>query len=176
MEYKVNAPTAGNYNVALRVASAPGGGSLQILSNGTLKATQAITSTGTWQTWSTVNVTVNLPAGNQTLRLNAATGGFNLNWLNVTKLSARPGAATEESNEEQALEATATNMLYPNPAQGVVNLVTDKDSEVYVYTLQGAEVKRLKAVKGENTINLEGLATGVYMVKANDKMYKLIVK
>jgi endoglucanase Acf2 len=70
-----------DYHVSFRVASAPGGGQLQLRSGATVLATQNIAATGGWQVWTTLTATVNLNAGTQTLRLHASAGGWNINWM-----------------------------------------------------------------------------------------------
>ncbi|MBR7833542.1 carbohydrate-binding protein [Actinospica durhamensis] len=83
-KYTVNVATAGTYTVALRVA-APNAvtDALHIAnSSGTnLSGDVNIASTGGWQTWTTVNATVTLPAGTQTLTVDQDNGGWNLNYL-----------------------------------------------------------------------------------------------
>lgn len=82
LDYNVNVQTAGTYNVQLRVASQNGGGTLQLQSAGAVLATAAIPATGDWQAWTTVNTSVTLDTGKQTLRLQVVNGGFNVNWMN----------------------------------------------------------------------------------------------
>jgi hypothetical protein len=84
MDYRVNVASAGSYTIGFRVASATGGGQAQLRSGSTVLATANIASTGGWQTWTTVNATATLAAGVQTLRVHAATGGFNINWIQFT--------------------------------------------------------------------------------------------
>src|SRR3954464_6739285 len=70
MDYNVNVSSAGTYTVGCRVASAPGGGQLQIRNSASaILATVNIAATGGWQTWVTLNTSVTLPAGAQTLRI-----------------------------------------------------------------------------------------------------------
>lgn len=92
MDYKVTVATAGTYQVQYRVASPSAGGSIQLRSGATTLATTAVASTGGWQTWQTINATVSLPAGSQTLRVYAATGGFNINWLQASTGNTTPPA------------------------------------------------------------------------------------
>ncbi|MBR7837599.1 carbohydrate-binding protein [Actinospica durhamensis] len=86
-KYTVNVATAGTYTVALRVA-APSAvtDALHIAnSSGTnLSGNLNIASTGGWQTWTTVNATVTLPAGTQTLTVDQDNGGWNVNSLGFT--------------------------------------------------------------------------------------------
>ena len=83
-KYTVNVATAGTYTVGLRVA-APGAitDALHIAnSSGTnLSGNVAIAATGGYQTWTTVNATVTLPAGTQTLTVDQDEAGWNINYL-----------------------------------------------------------------------------------------------
>lgn len=81
LDYTVNVTTAGTYTVSFRVASPNTGGQVQLRSGATVLATATVPNTGNWQTWTTVTATATLAAGNQTLRLYAATGGYNINWV-----------------------------------------------------------------------------------------------
>ncbi|PTT78757.1 endoglucanase, partial [Pelomonas sp. HMWF004] len=89
MTYDVNVPAAGSYTLRYRVASAAGGGTIQMerAGGGTVYGTVNVPSTGGWQNWTTVSHTVNLPAGQQTLAIVAKTGGFNVNWLDISRPS-----------------------------------------------------------------------------------------
>ncbi|HEU4472764.1 MAG TPA: carbohydrate-binding protein [Flavisolibacter sp.] len=87
MDYFVSVSTAGAYQVAFRVASPNAGATLQLKKqDGSLLGTANIPQTGGWQTWTTINTTVNLTAGNQTIRVHAPTGGWNFNWMQFTML------------------------------------------------------------------------------------------
>lgn len=92
MNYNINATSAGSYNVALRVAAFNLGGQLQIRkADGTLLATVATPQTGGWQTWQTLNTTINLTSGNQTLRvISTASANWNINWMNFTFIQPPP--------------------------------------------------------------------------------------
>ena len=85
--YKVNVSAAGSYNVAFRVSSANTGGTIDILAKGSKIGEAKVASTGGWQTWTTVNTTVNLTAGAQDLKLNfkgGASGLYNINHFTFT--------------------------------------------------------------------------------------------
>ena len=88
MEYRVDVATTGTYHLDLRVASAdPAAGSLQMVDgNGQTMATVDIPPTGGWQTWETVSLPLSLSTGEQTIRLVAVTGGFNLNWFELSTI------------------------------------------------------------------------------------------
>ena len=91
MDYAVNVAAAGSYIVGFRVASAVGGGQLELRNSaGTALGSVAVGNTGGWQVWTTVNATVTLTAGAQTLRVYAPTAGSNLNWLSFTAAGNTP--------------------------------------------------------------------------------------
>lgn len=106
MDYNVNVAAAGTYLVQYRVASVNAGGSIQLRSGATTLATTAVPATGGWQMWQTINATVTLPAGAQTLRVYAATGGFNLNWAQFSAITASgitlPGIVQAENYTQQS--------------------------------------------------------------------------
>jgi len=86
MEYRLFVPAAGDYLIRLRLASpnisgAPNAIGINI--NDINSLTIGVPSTGSWQSWSTVQDSVSLSAGVQTLKLTALTDGWNLNWLEL---------------------------------------------------------------------------------------------
>ncbi|OZG71133.1 endoglucanase [Hahella sp. CCB-MM4] len=102
MTYKVNVPRDGLYTISYRVASLNGGGILQAERAGgsPVYGSIEIPSTGGWQNWITMSHTVQLSAGEQRLGLAAVTGGFNINWFNVTEEGApAPDAITMQAED-----------------------------------------------------------------------------
>lgn len=83
----VNIPSSGNYVIEYRVASQSGGGSLTFEEAGGSPAygTLAIPSTGGWQNWTTVKHTVNLGAGSHKFGIKVNAGGWNINWIRISK-------------------------------------------------------------------------------------------
>ena len=93
-KYTVNVATAGTYTVGLRLA-APGAvaDALHIVnsSGSNLSGNVAAPATGGYQTWTTVNATVTLPAGTQTLTVDQDAAGWNINYLTFTSGSGTTG-------------------------------------------------------------------------------------
>lgn len=83
----VNIPSAGSYTIEYRVASQNGGGSLTLEEAGgnPTYGTLAIPGTGGWQNWTTIKHTVSLSAGSHKFGINANAGGWNLNWIRISK-------------------------------------------------------------------------------------------
>jgi len=96
LNYTVTAEAVGTYNVAIRVASNSGGkfhiGAVNGLS---LSPQVTVPNTGGWQTWTTVNTTVNLMAGTQIIRLYEDTGGTNIEYMRfVDQTPSKPSNLT----------------------------------------------------------------------------------
>jgi autotransporter-associated beta strand protein len=81
--YTINAVPAGQYTVGLRVAASSTGAWLHIedINGVNLSGPIPIPATGSGQTWETVNATVSLTGGSQTIRVVADNAGFNFNNL-----------------------------------------------------------------------------------------------
>ena len=83
-KYTVNVATARSYTVTLRLASPSGvtdGLHIASSSGTNLSGNINVPATGGWQTWTTVTVTVTLPAGQQTLTIDQDNGGWNIHQL-----------------------------------------------------------------------------------------------
>jgi len=87
--YTVNVSAAGIYQAAFRVASGGSGGTFHLadLSGTNLTGPVTVPATGGWGVWTTVNLNVNLPAGNQTLQLVQDSGGYSLNCVTFTSIT-----------------------------------------------------------------------------------------
>jgi endoglucanase len=83
----ISIPETGTYTVEYRVASAVGGGSLSFEEAGGVPSytTVQLPNTGGWQTWTTVKSTITLTAGTHKFGIKANAGGWNINWLSITK-------------------------------------------------------------------------------------------
>ncbi|WP_083925226.1 Ig-like domain-containing protein [Flexithrix dorotheae] len=124
LEYTVDVPQTGSYNISLRMARQPSGTSnLNILfgpesSNLTnVSGTVSIPSTGGWQLWTTTIVSgINLSAGVQIMRINMTGSGINFNWIEiegtqvsnvpVTGVTVNPTSLNLEEGETGQLSAT----------------------------------------------------------------------
>src|ERR1700735_557787 len=82
--YTVNVATAGTYTVAFRVASPYGLTDclpLATSSGTTLTGSVTIPNTGGYETWTTVDASVTLPAGQQKLRVDQDSNGWNFHFI-----------------------------------------------------------------------------------------------
>ncbi|MFB9245972.1 carbohydrate-binding protein [Massilia antarctica] len=82
----VTIPESGTYTIEFRVASVGGGElSFEVAGGKPTYATVAIPATGGWQSWASVKKTVTLNAGSHSFGVYARQGGWNLNWIKVSK-------------------------------------------------------------------------------------------
>ncbi|MFH1497072.1 MAG: RICIN domain-containing protein [Verrucomicrobiota bacterium] len=89
LEYTVLVRNPGRYHIKVRVASAGTAGSLRLrLAGDDLTGAWNVPNTGGHQTWTTLTKTVDLTPGQQILRFEAVTSGFNLNWIEFEPVSA----------------------------------------------------------------------------------------
>ena len=86
LEYTVDVATAGSYTLDLRVANgSTNSRQVRVLMDGVdITGPMVVTSTGGWNTWTTISKTVNLNAGQQVMRLQIDSGSVNINRVSVT--------------------------------------------------------------------------------------------
>ncbi|RSK36105.1 carbohydrate-binding protein [Hymenobacter metallilatus] len=109
----INFPTSGQYLIEYRVASPSGGTLSSDLNAGAIQlGNTSIPATGGWQSWTTVSKTVNVNAGTYNFGVFAQTGGWNINWIRISKSgSARAAAPLSPTTKAEAL----TMEVFPNP-------------------------------------------------------------
>ncbi len=88
LKYTVNVAKAGTYQAAFRVSSDVDGGLFHLENAKGVNLTGGILvpNTKSAQSWTTINGTITLPAGSQTLTLVQEAPGFNLNWMSLGKM------------------------------------------------------------------------------------------
>lgn len=88
IEYTTLIRDAGLYTLSLRVASPAATNSVRVrLAGVDLTGAWSFDGTGANQTWTTVSKTVSLVPGQQRLRVEALSAGFNFNWLEIAPAS-----------------------------------------------------------------------------------------
>jgi len=91
-EYQIYVPSSGTYTMETRVSSKNQGGTISVQADGSPVGSISVPATGGWQSWQTAASTVQLDAGNQTLRLtyNGDNGYLmNVNFLSLTSGGSR---------------------------------------------------------------------------------------
>ena len=141
-KYTVNVAAAGTYTVSLRLAapSAVTDGLHIASSSGTnLSGNINIPATGAWQTWATVNATVTLPAGQQTLTLDQDNGGWNIRYLTFAGSAGATG--TPYGGTPVAVPGTVQAANYDTGGQGVAYNVTSVNGTANSYRSDGVDLE-----------------------------------
>ncbi len=145
--YTVDVQHAGNYDLAVRVATIADGSRLRIEFDGAEPVRIDIPNTGGWQNWTTVTVpAVALSGGEQTMRIYCETGDFNVNYVEAASVSAalpRTYAGWLDANfaPEEIADKTITGETADPNGDGVPNLLA------YALGLKPAESSREKMPK-----------------------------
>lgn len=187
MEYNISTSSAGTYTMRFRVASQWNGAQFQVRnSSGSVLATVNVPNTGGWQTWQTIEASVPLAGGAQTIRLvSMNSNNWNINWLEIAS-----GASFTSVNREMQTETAAiTEMsgkvsIYPNPVQDRFSLEVDDEYtgnlRVEIVNMNGAVQRGFSLVKqgGKMVFQLGtgNLPQGSYILTLRGKGYSKNVR
>jgi hypothetical protein len=143
-KYTVNVTTAGTYSVALRLAAptAVTDGLHLANSAGTnLSGNVNVPATGGYQTWTTVTVSITLPAGQQTLTLDQDNAGWNVNYLTFTSTGGSSGGEGPYGGAATAVPGTVQAENYDTGGQGVAYNVTSTNGSANSYRSDGVDLE-----------------------------------
>ncbi|UOQ79163.1 carbohydrate-binding protein [Hymenobacter sp. 5516J-16] len=177
----INFPTTGTYTIEYRVASPSGGTLSSDLNAGAIQlGNTTIPATGGWQNWTTVSRTVTVNAGTYNFGVFAQTGGWNLNWIRITKAAARPAAITATA---ATTEQDKPFSVYPNPyAAGsalTIQLPTADllPTQVQILDAQGKQVWQTTAFGSEVKVGKDlPLRSGLYLIQVSSATGKSVQK
>ena len=159
MEYSdIDIPSTGTYALQYRVAVNNAASGVSFIVDGVPQKTTSLPNSGGWSSWTTVSDKITLSAGKHTIRLQATTDGFNINWfklfaqgktlVNITAPAAISGVSNETAKTAEALGLPAT-----------VELVTDAGSMNANVAWNVGDSSYDPAVKAEQTFTVDGTVT-----------------
>ena len=182
MSYNVNVAAAGVYTVQYRVASPNTTGNIQLKTGATVLASAPVPNSGGWQSWTTVTAAVNLSAGNQTLTVYAAAGGFNLNWLQFTAGRPLPKVATPSFTPAGGTYATSQNVTLATATAGAtIRFTTDGStptaaSPAYTSPIHVASTTSVKAIAFKSGMANSDLASATYKISSGTGVMDFQIK
>ena len=147
--YTVNVATAGTYTVAFRVSSPYGITDALHIANASgtnLSGSVTIPNTGGYQTWTTVDASVTLPAGQQTLRVAQDSNGWNFHFMTFTLTSGGGGTPPPSGDAPfggapAAVPGTVQAANYDTGGQGVAYNVTAANGTANSYRSDGVDLE-----------------------------------
>lgn len=159
MNYSIDVDKAGEYKVALRVATALGsGGPCYFYVNGEQRLGPInVSHTGAWDNFITLQAgKIALTEADTLLTVKFVGGGFNLGDMRFTY------SPTAIENAEIAKHTR----IYPNPARDLIKLEGDKTIRHYcIYNIYGAMIRAEDAMLQRHIeINIEEMDPGVYTI------------
>lgn len=162
LEYTVNVSQAGTYNIAVRVASSPGGGAYHIEFNGVDKTgVKTVNTTGEWGNFITQNTTgVALSAGKQVMRVYMDGSSFNLSTITFTK-----SGTTSNTPPVASISATPLSGTEPLKVNFSASASTDADGDALTYSWNYGD-----GTTGSGVTSSHTYSKGTYVAKvtAND--------
>lgn len=125
--YSIDIPTSGNYKITYRVASLKGGGTLLLkeASNEATLDTFSVPKTDGWHNWVTVERSVYLSQGTHAFKLQAGSGGFNINWFKI-EMAPTPMPLTIRAENYSSMSGIQTQ---PTSDQGGGNNISYLDAK-----------------------------------------------
>ncbi|HNS16694.1 MAG TPA: carbohydrate-binding protein [Bacteroidales bacterium] len=176
LDYNITVPAAREYSFRFRVASLYSNGSISVrLGDGnTFTALKTIffKGTGGWQSWTTQEYSMDLPAGDYTLRLYSLSGEYNINWFDINLL--------EGINDIPQLKHFR---IFPNPNDGqfVVEAEFKENTPVTIamYNFLGNQLLNYrigKTISFSQRINYLGNKPGIYFLNVTTEMGQLTRK
>lgn len=176
--YNLDVDTAGTYNFFARVATNTEGGRIEISANGKNLGECIVDGSMSdgWQDWfSTDTLKLELGEGKCELLLTFKGEGaylFNFNWFELT-------FNTPQVSNINFFSATSAEdqmfRIYPNPAKENVTIVSESETalqrEIIMINISGQTVLREEMKYGQNslTLDLEGISSGLYILRVGDK-------
>ena len=147
--YTVNVATAGTYTVAFRVSSPYGIADALHIDNASgtnLSGSVTIPNTGGYQTWTTVDASVTLPAGQQTLTVDQDSNGWNFHYMAFTLSSGGGGSGPTGGDAPfggtpAAVPGTVQAANYDTGGQGVAYNVASVNGTGNSYRSDGVDLE-----------------------------------
>jgi len=124
-----------------------------------------LSSTGGWEIWKEFNDEVEIPSGEQMLRIKCASGSWNLDYFDLSLLEAYPVNHPSDVTNHN-LQSNLT--VYPNPASNILTIagIKDETSKIAIYNSYGqlVDIKILE----NGACNVSDLKAGIYFIKISD--------
>ncbi|MBO9699062.1 MAG: T9SS type A sorting domain-containing protein [Sporocytophaga sp.] len=172
--FNVNANTSGGAMLSFRYASGGANDRMaSVLVNGAVQVeTQSFSSTGAFTIYKTVDVSLVLNSGNNTVELVSATADGLANIDQIGYVSSGVGKGECVITAIQDINEATYVSIYPNPSSSSFHIRLNKNADVEITNLEGKVLERYK-----NVSELEfgsDLIPGMYFAKVENKIFKFV--
>lgn len=148
LAYSVNIGWAGEYTLDISYASLPGGGSFSVeIDNSEVYPETELPTTGGWTTFSTTQVTLDLPAGEHILKFNILNAGFNIDYMefqSTTPPETPPFITIQPNNTSARIGRAATMFVSATGAQPMSYQWYHNDTEITGATTAAISIDALE--------------------------------
>lgn len=170
LEYNIRVAEAGSYTINIRVACNSQAGKLefqQLSKAGAVlnSTTVDVAVTGGWQSWKTINASMNLAEGSGTLKVKILQPEFNINWYKFSKTIVN---SSTKDNRQGSLN------IYPNPTHDKLTVEVpehgySKSNALCIRSLSGSVVRRAERVNLQDMrdVYIGDLPKGLYIIELN---------
>ncbi|WP_075341423.1 carbohydrate-binding protein [Tenacibaculum agarivorans] len=184
-DYTVTVPENGTYEIVYYISSPNTGTTISFGTPNTVFNVTTVPNNGSWDNYQPLaaSSTVNLNAGINTIRLKAAPQTWTWNLDKFTLKKVQNIAFRNMVKKEKTTIKDLRIIGYPNPSSRVFTILGLSKSADYKYQLvnsNGASVLSGNISANNNTIAVDGLASGMYFINissdSNQKILKLLIK
>jgi uncharacterized delta-60 repeat protein len=177
MDYNITVPAAGWYKINFRTATpSTSDPRFEVMLGSQVLANVSVPKTDHFQDWKTHSVMVQLPAGNQTIRIISRGGYWNFNWLQFETHDAAMTQNKSKSGITESLELQVSSGIVniaPNPVRDAFTLELDNRHagavRAEVVSIAGRVEKGFTfsktTGKSKHILSLSGLASGEYLLR-----------
>ncbi|MEM6645546.1 MAG: cellulase family glycosylhydrolase [Bacteroidota bacterium] len=164
MDYTVNVTEAGPYTITAYVGAESSGGRFRLSFDGVETSTLRAPETGSDTTIVPVSTTLDLVAGQQSMRVDIRLARP----FTLDRFTIQPSTNTAT---EDAPGLDIDLALYPNPARQTVTLehtLRTPEAQVEVFNLLGQRIHQEKLQAGTHRLAVNGWAPGLYLLRLTD--------
>ena len=162
-EYKIKVDKPNTYTIVFKVATAINEGfSIKMTINDDFDFNYKIISETKYTNWEYYTYEIDLPKGENILRLDMSVGWCSLDFFDIYN-----------ANSIDDTQISVIN-LYPNPMSNSTTIDAPNSGVLEIVGINGQKVLTQKALEGKNTLDVSSLSPGIYMVKFTDDAGKVL--
>ena len=153
VDYNVDVPEAGEYNIFFRLAAEYDDDSEIYISVNNIELSSFTFEKKGVDVWNTQQMKATLEKGKQKIRVGFKKGGLKLNWWAISK----------ENNPPSSLSEAQHNVvgIYPNPVVDILNITAEGIASVSLSNIQG---QLLHTSTQQWTIDMSAYPQGIYLL------------